>query len=256
MSSSPCRSAAFTLVEVMMAMLIVTLFVSALAIPLANQVQARRLDAVRRQLEASGEALMGFAAAHGRLPCPAIETSRGEEAFAPGGDAGNGECARFHGGFLPAAALGLPGLDDQGLARDPWDMEGNRIRYAVAGNTVNGVTRPLTRRNGARQATLQGLADANRLLVVCSSGEGATAAGCAFPELQLTRKAAFVLVSTGPNGGAGARNDEARNLDGATVFVSREFAAEGTPRGPFDDIVHWGGLPLLAHRLLAAGQVP
>ena len=254
MSSCRCPERAFTLVEVAVALLVVGLLVGALALPLATQLQARRYDAARRQLEAAGDALLGFAAANGRLPCPATEASRGEEAFAAAGDAGNGECARFYDGFLPAAALGLAGVDAAGLVRDPWEAEGNRVRYAVAGTSVNGIARPFTRRGGMRAATLQGLSDASHFLFVCTTGEGATASGCATAAQQLTRKAAFVVLSTGPNAGADPHGDEARNLSGSPVFVAHDPTAPGP--GEFDDVVHWGGLPMLVHRLLAAGQLP
>ena len=66
----------------------------------------------------------------------------------------------------------------------------------------------------------------------------------------------FVLLSTGPNGARtpGAASDEARNLDAGIVFVSRENGIDAG--GDFDDLVQWVGLPLLAHRLLAAGRLP
>ncbi len=94
----------------------------------------RRHEETRRILDEAREALLGFAAAHGRLPCPASAGSRGMESFAAGGDALNGNCSNFHGGFLPAASLGLPPLDPEGFARDGWGTHANRIRYAVFGD--------------------------------------------------------------------------------------------------------------------------
>src|SRR5439155_26923307 len=104
-------------------------------------------EAARRQLDDARDALLGFAAAHGRLPCPAT-TATDDESFVAGGDAANGECAGFA-GWLPAASLGLAG--GAGTVLDPWDQ---RVRYAVAGIAVNGVTRPFTRANGMQAATL------------------------------------------------------------------------------------------------------
>lgn len=254
MRSSPRRDlAGFSLLEVVIAICVAAILAAGLAIPLAAQLQVRRADEARRQLEEARDALLGFAAAHGRLPCPAIAASRGEEAFAAGGDAANGRCADFHAGLLPAAALGLAPLDDAGFLRDPWQASANRVRYAVHGGTVNGVAQALTRAGGMQSATLPGLAAAPHYLYVCAAGEGAGASGCGPAANQLTRRAAFVLLSTGPNAAAGsaASPEEARNLDGDASFVSHEPSASG-----FDDVVHWASIHLLVHRMVSAGRLP
>src|SRR6187399_3688767 len=125
------RQRGFTLLEVLVALVVVALLASGLAMPLATQLQQRRTEEARRQLEEAKEGLLGFAAAHGRLPCPASASSRGEESFATGGDGTNGNCSNFHDGFLPGATLGLAPLDAEGYLRDPWGSPRNRIRYAV-----------------------------------------------------------------------------------------------------------------------------
>ena len=246
----------FTLVEVVVVMLVLALLASGLALPIAAQLQMRRQEEARRQMEDARDALLGFAAAHGRLPCPALDASLGQESFAPGGDAANGECADFHGGFLPGAALGLAPLDSEGFLRDPWSTPRNRVRYAVSGVTVNGVRYALTRANGLQSATLQGIGDAPHYLFVCSSGATASAAGCGPAANHLTRKAAFVLLSLGPNAGSvpAAASDEARNLDGDAVFVSRD--PSDAPGREFDDVVQWASVHLVVHRLLSAGRLP
>ena len=243
---------AFTLLEAMIALVVIALLASGLALPLAAQVQMRRFDETRRSLEEARDALLGFAAAHGRLPCPATAPSQGLESFAPGGDGSNGRCADFHGGLLPGASLGLAALDAQGFLRDAWGGERNRIRYAVHGGTIGGVAFPLTRANGLQMATLPALGAASHYLIVCASGTGATAAGCGPAAHQVTRRAAFVLLSTGPNGALDppAGSDEARNLDGDAVFVAREEARD------FDDVLHWGAIHLLVNRMVVAGRLP
>lgn len=256
MSRSRCPEGGFTLLELALALLVLGLLAGSLALPLASRLEARRFEEARRQLEGARDALLAFAAAHGRLPCPATDASRGEERFAPGGGPADGECERFHDGLLPAATLGLSPLDEGGFLRDPWGSEANRVRYAVAGTTVNGTARALTRRNGASQATLPGLAAADRFLVVCSTAEGSGAGGCGSPATQLTRKAVFVVLSPGPNAASPEvpAPDERRNLEGGPVFVAREPVA-GTSRA-YDDVLAWAGLPQLAHSLLAAGRLP
>lgn len=258
MPTASRRAGAFTLLEVMVVMLILTLLLMGLSVPLAAQVSMRRHEETRRLLDEAREAVLGFAALHGRLPCPATTASRGEESFAAGGSALDGHCAAFHDGFLPAAALGLSPLDDQGFARDGWGAGANRLRYAVfgAGRAIGGVANPLTRAGGMRQATLAALGDAEGYLVVCNSGAAASASGCGPAANQLTRRAAFVLLSLGSNAPnqppAGA--DERRNVDGDGVFVSRDPSIG--PGNEFDDLLAWVPVNVLAGRLIATGRLP
>ena len=254
MSPSSRRRRAFTLLEILVVLAILALVASGLAMPLAAQVTARRNDETRRQLDEAMEALLAFGAAHARLPCPASAESRGEESFTAAGSAANGECSNFHDGFLPAAALGLAPLDADGFLRDPWGAPRNRIRYAVFGNgaAVNGVSNPLTRTNGMQMATLSGLGSAPHYLFICATGNGVTGSGCGAAVNQLTRRAAFVVLSLGANAPEipPAASDEARNLDGDGVFVFHE-ASSG-----FDDVLTWVPVHLVTSRLLAAGRLP
>jgi len=258
MWSSPRPSRAFTLIELAVALLVIALVASSMALPLAAQLQARRADEVRRQFDDAREALLGFAAAHARLPCPASATSRGDESFAAGGDATNGGCSNFYDGYLPGAALGLAPLDSQGYVRDPWLTEKNRVRYAVFGGgaAVNGVVNPLTRANGMQAATLAGLGAAPHYIFICSTGAAASGAGCGPAANQLTFRAAFVLLSLGPNANdtPAPGGDEARNVSGVPVFVHHEATVDGN--AGFDDVVQWVPVHLVVHRLLAAGRLP
>jgi hypothetical protein len=159
---------------------------------------------------------------------------------------------------VPGAALGLAPLDAQGFFRDAWDTSRNRIRYAVfgAGHDVGGVTNALTRIGGMRTATLAALAAEPHYLFICSTGAAANASGCGPAANQLTRRAAFVLVSLGPNANAAppAGSDEARNVSGAPVFVHHDpSAATGNE---FDDVVTWTPVSLVVSRLVSAGMLP
>jgi prepilin-type N-terminal cleavage/methylation domain-containing protein len=259
MSSSPPRErAGFTLVELMLVLLVLGLVMTSIAVPFAAHLQMRRAEETRRQIEEAREALMGFAAANGRLPCPATDSSNGLESFAAEGDAGNGNCTTFYEGFLPAATLGLAPLDAGGYLRDGWATSRNRLRYAVfgAGVALNGVVNALTRSGGMQAATLPGLADASHYLLICGSAAGTTPASCGPAANQLTKRAAFVVLSLGPNAAAtpAPGSDEARNLSGVPVFVHRE--ASVAPGNEYDDIVHWVPINLLVSRMLTAGRLP
>lgn len=253
MRSSPRAERAFTLLELVVVLAVVAVLAAALAAPAAAHLQMRRAAQAQWQLEEWRDTILGFAAAHGRLPCPATADSRGFEAFARGADAANGTCADFHAGFLPAATLGLSPLDPEGFMRDPWQTAANRVRYAVYSGTVNGVPHTLTRTNGMQQASLAALGESPAYLYVCAGAGGASDAGCGPAANQLTRRAAFVLLSLGPNAPVAPPpgSDEARNLDGNGAFVAHESRADG-----FDDIVHWASIHLVVHRMVAAGRLP
>jgi len=252
---SPERGGGYTLLELAVAILVIALLTGTLALPLAAQVELRRTEETRRRLGEARDVLLAFAATHGRLPCPASGTSRGEESFDASGDASDGRCAHFTDGWLPAATLGLAPLDADGYLRDAWDTPRSRVRYAVYGGAVNGVAQALTRTNGLQAATLPAIGAQSHYLFVCVSAAGASAAGCGPATNQLTRRAAFVLHSAGADASRDAVGvDEARNLAGDGTFVSRD--AGDDPRNPFDDVVQWTPVHLVVHRMLAAGRLP
>jgi len=65
-----------------------------------------------------------------------------------------------------------------------------------------------------------------------------------------------VIFSLGPTATAAplAGSDEARNLDGDAVFVSREASLD--PVNSFDDVLLWVPIHLVTHRLIVAGRLP
>ena len=73
----------------------------------------------------------------------------------------------------------------------------------------------------------------------------------------MTRRAAFVVLSLGPNAGRAPTpaGDEARNQDATPVFVTRVGGAVGDPNA-FDDTLAWSSVATLASRMVAAGRLP
>jgi len=256
------RAGGFTLIEIAVALLILTLLVSAFLVPLQAQVEQRKISETQKILDQAMEALLGFAAANGRLPCPASSTSNGAEAFAAGGNATNGNClpdaGGYFNGFLPAATLGFSPVDASGYALDAWGSQQNRIRYAISNNTVNGVTNPFTKAGGMRLAGISNIPGAN-LLYVCSSSAGVTASNCGINPntVTLTSNAPVVVWSLGSNaatGGTGA--DEAENLDGDRIFVWHTQTGSNAANGEFDDMVAWMSSNVLLSKMISAGQLP
>jgi len=259
----------FTLIEMAVAMFIIALLLGSILVPLQTQIESRNLESTHRMLDQAREAIIGFAAANGRLPCPASATSNGaEHFFSAGGNATNGIChasvtfASVYIGFLPAATLGFSPVDANGYAVDAWGITQNRIRYAVSSQTVNSITLPFTKMSGMRSAGMSNIASATTLLYVCNSGTGVVAGSNCGTAVTLTSNAPVVIWSVGPNAATtgGTSVDELQNpnptagFSADRIFVSRTGSA-GTS-GEFDDIVTWIGPPPLFNRLITAGQLP
>jgi prepilin-type N-terminal cleavage/methylation domain-containing protein len=242
------RMQGFTLIEMAVVVTIIALLLGSLLVPLVTQVEERRIADTRKILDDAREALIGFAIANGRLPCPASAVSNGTES--PAG----GACTNNYNGFLPAATLGISPTDGQGYAVDPW---GNRIRYAVTNANANAFTTS----NGISNQFLTGPPGPD--LQVCSTGVGIAGAppNCA-AGTALTTSAPAVIYSIGPNGVSGGTSaDESQNpnpnsADNDRAFVSRPPGRAGATGGEYDDVVVWLSPNILYSRLVAAGRLP
>lgn len=252
----------FSLVELAVVIFVIALLLGGLLVPLQTQVESRNYDQTQRILEQAREALIGYAAANGRFPCPASTVSNGAEDFnvGGGGSAANGICdttvtgTNAFVGFLPAATLGFTPTDAQGYAVDAWGLTQNRIRYAVASQTINLITLPFTRTNGMRSASMSSIGAATNMLFVCNSGTGVTATNCN-TAITLASSVPVVVWSLGPNAATGGTStDELENLDNDRIFVWK-LKTEGTGSA-FDDIVIWISPGMIFNRLIAAGQLP
>jgi type II secretory pathway pseudopilin PulG len=249
----------FTIVELAIVLTIVGLLLAGLLIPFATQVELRRVTETSGTLDQAKEALIGFAIANGRLPCPASSNSQGRESFC---DLSAGACTpvtdiRDHGkcsnplnGFFPAASVSFVPVDQEGYAVDAWGLTQNRLRYAVTEANANS----FTAKDGMKNALITNL---QPNLTVCASGKNITASNCGSGITVLTNTAPAVLFSLGknaPTGGSG--RDEAANLAGNRTFVSHEPTPGTSEGGEFDDVVTWLSPNLLYARLVQAGRLP
>src|SRR5467141_5176109 len=73
-SSAMNRSRGFSLVELAVALAIIALLIAGALIPLSTQMDVRNVADTRRSMESIRDAIIGFAQANGRLPCPADGT--------------------------------------------------------------------------------------------------------------------------------------------------------------------------------------
>ena len=221
----------FTLIEMAIVMVIVTILIGGLAMPLSAQIQARRIAETNKTLEEAREAIIGFARTRGGtlyLPCPDTDGDGIENRTTPP------DCDAQV-GVLPWITLGTG-------ERDAW---GNHLRYEVdpAFSTQSGFvqTTPVT------SLPLPPLG-------VCN------VSSCASPVPEIV----FVVVSHGPNG-SGATNtngialpqptgaDELDNLDANRIYVSHEQTKASTTSEAFDDLLVWISLSQLIPRACPNG---
>src|SRR5688572_19678459 len=81
--------AGFSLVELAITLAIVAVLTTAVLVPLVTQVREANVRTTNRILADARDALLGFAALNGRLPCPAVAGATGTEAWETGGTPGD-----------------------------------------------------------------------------------------------------------------------------------------------------------------------
>src|SRR4249920_1206247 len=171
------RVRGFTLLELSVVVLVVTLLIGGLLVPLSTQVEQRNISDTQQRLAQIQDALIGFAIAHGRFPCPATVSSPPQPTDLGVEDppTGTGVCTHPIDGYVPGTTLGLTNLDSQGFAVDAWGLQQNRIRYSITPALTNAFTIP----NGMRAAGIPALGNSvNTYLYVCVSATGTTASAC------------------------------------------------------------------------------
>lgn len=229
------RLRGFTLIEMAIVLVIVTILIGGLAMPLSAQIQARRIAETRADMRAIQDALIGYAlgqaAGYPYLPCP-DNNDDGVEDLPRGAD---NKCLRVRGG-LPWRTLGL----------DEADAWGSRYTYAVSKLFTN---------SAGFESVDDGDLDVHKSSTC--SGDGMT-------------DVAVVIVSHGPNA-RGAQNmsggtplaptsvpaDERANLPTSTAApcTDQGFVSH-SPNQDYDDLVVWLHPNILRDRLCRGGCPP
>lgn len=184
-------------------------------------------------LAQASEALVGFAATHGRLPRPAVANAAGRSGMdgheSPVPCATDADCT----GALPWLDLGLP-------AQDNW---GRQLRYSV---TPAFTVAPLS-----RTAAIAG----KRVLSRDASGAPFFVAGQESCTLA-AQCAPAVIFSRGASDTPGSQ-DETGNLLATSDFMQRPRNADNSaPGGAFDDLLVAVPLHTLYERMAAAKTLP
>ncbi|MDP1683020.1 MAG: type II secretion system protein [Burkholderiales bacterium] len=251
------RAPGFSLIEMAFVLIIVTLLLGGLLVPFATQVEQKRIAETQKAMEEIKEALLGFAVANGRLPCPDLVAGAGANDGLE--DPLGGPCAAAPGitsteGNLPWATLGVANSD-------AW---GNRFRYRVT-NVF------------ARSPPAFTLADSGTLSV-CGAAPTIGAPNTCPANQSIASNVPAVVLSSGKNGFGGVSantgvanfapisDDEKENTTAGNnnyFFVSRIPTAAsapcdgaGQPRCEFDDLVIWLSPNVLFNRMVAAGKLP
>ena len=71
------RERGFTLVEIAIAVFIITILLGSILVPLQTQVEQRQVSETQKMLEDIKDALIGHAIVKGYLPCPDKQTAGG-----------------------------------------------------------------------------------------------------------------------------------------------------------------------------------
>ncbi len=227
----------FTLIEIAVVLVVIGLLLGMILKPLGASFEQSKRRQASLQLEEIRDAIIGFASVNGRLPCPAIQSSAGQE---------QATCVKAH-GFVPSAVLGISGnFNKKGILLDPWN---NPLRYSVslADSTVFGnVGVPDFVSMGEMQQV--GFKNLKSDIVICASN---SANLC--PKISIrANEVPAVLYSLGKD--ISAAGDQAENLDNDNVFVNREYSQK--QGNEFDDIVIWLSENILFTRLIDAGVLP
>lgn len=242
------RARGFTLIEMAIVLVIITILIGGLAMPLSAQIQARRIAETKTTLEEARTALIGYAMTHNAtntpthhyLPCPDTDAPPdGRE-----NRTSDTTCAASQ-GVLPWADLGIA----------PQDAWGNRLRYAVVGQFIdkyNGFSASTPAPPGPPSFGFDPIK-------ICSTHT------CSSPDV--ADNVVFVLVSHGPNGW-GAYNingttlanptgpDEAENLDNDPIYISRSPTKADAASGEFDDLAVWVSQSALIASVCPTGCPP
>ena len=208
----PVRKATgFSLVEMAIVLAIVALLLGGLLPVISGQIEQQRRSETKKYMDEVRDALLGYAIANKRLPCP---------------DSNGDGIAEATCTTIPSQVGTLP-YQDLGVADK--DANGSVLVYAVTKAFADSTTLTLS---PPTPGTMR----------VCTSAACTTI---------LTSTAAAVIVSRGANWARTPSTDEAENTNGDSNFVSHDFVQDGfddlvvwiSPNVLFSKMVAAGKLP-------------
>ena len=262
------KQSGFTLVELTVVLVIVALLIGGLLVPLSTQQDIRSRQETEKSLSEIKEALIGYAAINGRLPCPADRSvatgtaSAGTESVTAVG--GPCSCTTAASGIAGPGAICNDTAPESITGAIPWASLGLRESDAWGQRYTYRVTTRFARLANSQTdfACTPPSNPVSAAFALCSQGDMTiriTAGGTA-----IASNVPAVIVSHGRNsqGGfmtngtqiAGAAGDELENADSDADFVSK--SAVDNSANPYDDITVWLTPNVLMNRMIAVGRLP
>jgi len=234
------KSQGFSLIEAAIVLVIITTLIASVAVPFAERHKQKRIWETRKSLEEIREALIGFAMANKRLPCPDLDSNPS----APGYGSEELSCATdpTAEGYLPFRTLGIPTIMDGWGSLPVTNLRVGHWRYRVDRNFAVPFT--LTTTCNSR----------DELTIVDYLGVPQNETGAC----GVARHPVAIVYSTGPNTTPDGQNASFELTPPACpscpspnpgVYQSGESAN-------FDDMVIWIGDVELKGALVRAGQLP
>ncbi len=223
----PPYAAGFTLIELAVSMFIIALLLGSIVVPLATQLEQRKISDTRKALDEIREALIGFALIYGRLPCPDTDNDPASAGY--GEEEATCSANSAAEGYLPWKTLGVASLDAFGTPR------------TTAASPRFGDWRYRVDRNFAVTFSMTTAFSADQLLVRDNAGNSVSST---------TERAIAIVYSAGLNTTPDGQN--------ATFEPTNAIYQADVPSAtiPFDDITLWLSRPLLFNRMVAAGKLP
>lgn len=212
----------FSLVEIAVVMVILSLLLGGALLPLSVQLEKRDRDSTRRGLEQIREALLGYVLVNGRLPCPDTD-----------GDGlinGSTSCISAS-GTLPWADLGVGKTDAWGQA----------YIYRVTPSFADAIDG--TGCTGPSTGVSFSLCSDGDILIYDSAG-GALVAD----------KLPAVVVSRGKNWAISTAANEVENNNNDAVFVDADYSTNAAAE--FDDLLIWVSPNILKQHMVAVSLLP
>lgn len=235
----------FSLVEMAVVLAIVGLLLAGLLPSISAQMDIKKINETRTQMDEIRAALIGFAVSKGYLPCPDITTPPdgnedrmevtppSDNVPQTGQSTKTYKCSADEGG-LPYNQIGVSEQDPFNSSYIYRVTPAFAKKYEVYSAPSGGGTLLTT--------TYFTLSD-NGVINICNTQ------ACSTP--RLTDNAVAVIVSRGKNWALTPSTDEAANTDSNTNFVSHDFMQDS-----FDDLVIWISPNTLFNRMVAAGKLP